>query len=168
MLVLQPRRWSSKCNRAFRFTCVQRHSLAPPVASAAFHAARTSTRFAHTTLPTRRRKHDQHLLLRHRARAARRLSVALCGVARRGAAPSAAPEVDLKEVLNKWDNDEDGDSKECMQGAELEFFTDRIELDVLPALEQLMERVRGDVRRGVRDDREDEEEGGCLESTQFT
>ena len=54
-------------------------------------------------------------------------------------------EVDLKEVLNKWDNDEDGDSKECMQGAELEFFTDRIESpDVLPALEQLMDEVLGD------------------------
>ena len=53
--------------------------------------------------------------------------------------------VDLKEVLNKWDNDEDGDSKECMQGAELEFFTDRIESpDVLPALEQLMDEVLGD------------------------
>ena len=56
-------------------------------------------------------------------------SVALGGA--RGAvlrAPALiAAEVDLKEVLNKWDNDEDGDIKECMQGAELEFFTDRIE-----------------------------------------
>ena len=71
-------------------------------------------------------------------------SVASRGAVLRAPAPIAA-EVDLKEVLNKWDNDEDGDSKECMQGAELEFFTDRIESpDVLPALEQLMDEVLGD------------------------
>ena len=63
----------------------------------------------------------------------------------KGSPAPIAAEVDLKEVLNKWDNDEDGDSKECMQGAELEFFTDRIESpDVLPALEQLMDEVLGD------------------------
>ena len=71
-------------------------------------------------------------------------SVASRGAVLRAPAPIAA-EVDLKEVLNKWDNGEDGDSKECMQGAELEFFTDRIESpDVLPAREQLMDEVLGD------------------------
>jgi len=64
---------------------------------------------------------------------------------RRVAAPVAEADAKLVEVLSKWDDEEDGSSSECMQGAELEFFTDRIEEpDILPALEQLMDEVLGD------------------------